>query len=100
LHVTGRDTGIGIPLEQRHRLFQPFAPGDASATRTYGGAGLGLSICKRLVAGLGGQIGIDSEPGRGSTFWFTVPPDTPLAAVHGLDAPRAACYIARQRSSV
>lgn len=66
-----RDTGIGIDAATQARLFRPFEQGDASATRRYGGTGLGLDLVRRLAGLMGGSVGVDSAPGTGSLFWFT-----------------------------
>jgi len=67
------DTGIGIAAGACERIFDRFTQADASIANRYGGTGLGLAICRRLVEHLGGEIGVDSEPGKGSCFWFTMP---------------------------
>ena len=73
MHFTVSDTGVGIPPEKVKLIFEPFCQADSSTTRKYGGTGLGLSISARLVEMMGGRIWVESQPEKGSTFYFALP---------------------------
>lgn len=74
------DSGIGIEAEALDRIFLPFEQADGTMTRRFGGTGLGLAICAEIVRRMKGRIGVESEPGRGSTFWVELPLPLPAPA--------------------
>ncbi|MEO8409551.1 MAG: response regulator, partial [Propionivibrio sp.] len=94
LHIEVQDTGVGISPQAQKKIFSAFTQVDSSTTRRFGGTGLGLAIAKRLVEMMGGRLGLLSEPGKGSTFWFEIemhkqdvssPPTPGAIALHGLN---------------
>ncbi len=93
VRYTVADAGIGIPAEQLARLFVPFEQGDPSTTRKYGGTGLGLAITRGLAEMMGGSAGVESVPGRGSTFWLTVRLKTGREPIAAANAPAEAAPI-------
>ncbi len=84
LHITVRDTGIGIPPHKIEDLFKPFTQADESTSRKYGGTGLGLTISRQLVELMGGEVSVSSEPGKGSDFSFTVPLQVDASVTDGV----------------
>jgi PAS domain S-box-containing protein len=93
------DTGMGIPRDKQQLLFQPFSQADSSATRQFGGSGLGLSIVRSLARLMGGEAGVDSEVGRGSRFWFRIPAATVAAGEDRRRAGRQREQLAKSRFS-
>ena len=88
VRVEVTDTGIGLNEEARSKLFEKFVQADASTTRRFGGTGLGLAICKQIIELMNGSVGVDSEEGKGSTFWFEIELERAGAAPVPMDSPQ------------
>jgi PAS domain S-box-containing protein len=91
VRIAVRDTGIGVPPESMTRLFECFYQADTGSRRRHGGTGLGLAISQRLVRLMGGELGVESSLGRGSTFWFEIPVELASMSLHRWQAPHIAC---------
>jgi len=96
VRIAVRDTGIGVPPESIERLFECFYQAETGSRRRHGGTGLGLAITQRLVHLMGGVLGVESDVGRGSTFWFELPATPAVVSVHRWQSPQVPCLAGRR----